>query len=416
MEATDIKNIVDGVKSNGERLILEGEAYCNFVKTLRSPHTKKTYISSLITFMKYKKFTSTNQLLLGETKLIQSYIIECILYLKETNGLSSQTLTVFTAALKHFYNMNDIILNWKKINSFIGELVRTVKDRAYSRKEIEEVLEKCDERKRVMILLQTSAGLRIGALPELKIKHLNKIERYGIYRISVYEGTSDEYYCFCSPECARAIDNYLQYRRLYHEQITPQSPLIREQFDKTNPFMTKACHITRHTMTWTISQALQDAGVRKKRTLKECQRRQKRHEIMNDHGFRKFYDTTLTNAGIHPLYIELLEGHRVKGVKDSYFKPSENDLLEGNDKMRGYISAINDLTIDESQRLQQELIELKERGDQIQKLRKEKDIEIRDIKQTLQSILSVISNSKQPVDRNMIAQQLILKGIYKTNQ
>jgi len=49
---------------------------------------------------------------------------------------------------------------------------------------------------------------------------------------------------------------------------------------------------------------------------------------MNDHGFRKFYDTTLTNAGIHPLYIELL-GHTVKGVKDSYFKPSENDLLEG---------------------------------------------------------------------------------------
>jgi hypothetical protein len=45
-------------------------------------------------------------------------------------------------------------------------------------------------------------------------------------------------------------------------------------------------------------------------------------------------------------------------------------------KIRGYISAINDLTIDESQRLQQELIELKERDDQIQELRKEKDTEI----------------------------------------
>lgn len=51
-------------------------------------------------------------------------------------------------------------------------------------------------------------------------------------------------------------------------------------------------------------------------------------------------------------------------------------MLEGNDKMRGYISAINDLTIDESQRLQQELIELKERDNQIQKLRKEKDTKI----------------------------------------
>jgi len=140
-------------------------------------------------------------------------------------------------------------------------------------------------------------------------------------------------------------------------------------------------------------------------------------------GSGKFYDTTLTNTGIHPLYIELLEGHRVKGVKDSYFKPSENDLLEGNDKMGGYISAINDLTIDESQRLQQELIELKGRGDQIQKLRKEKDTEIQDIKQKyeeinsiLQNILTIISNSEQSVDRNRIAQPLILKEIYRTNQ
>jgi hypothetical protein len=50
--------------------------------------------------------------------------------------------------------------------------------------------------------------------------------------------------------------------------------------------------------------------------------------------------------------------------------------LEGNDKNKRINSVINDLTIDESQRLQQELIELKERDDQIQKLRKEKDTKI----------------------------------------
>ena len=316
--------------------------------------------------------------------------------------------------------MNDIILNWKKINSFIGELIRTVKDMAYTRQEIEKIIEKCDERKKVMILLQSSAGLRIGALPELRIRNLKKIEKYGIYKILVYEGTSDEYYCFCSSECAHAIDNYLQYRRLYREQITPQSPLIREQFDKTSPFMPKACHIKRETMANTINQVLQDAGVRDKRKLKEGERRQKRHDIMNDHGFRKFYDTTMTNAGVHALYIELLEGHRVKGVKDSYFKPTEGDLLEGNDKMLGYISAVDDLTIDDSHRLQRQVSELKNEGDQIQRLRQEKDNEMQTMKQKyeemssmLQSILTVISNLEQPVDKNKIAQELILKGNYK---
>jgi hypothetical protein len=50
--------------------------------------------------------------------------------------------------------------------------------------------------------------------------------------------------------------------------------------------------------------------------------------------------------------------------------------LEGNDKNKRINSAINDLTIDESQRLQQELIELKREMIKIQKLRKEKDTEI----------------------------------------
>ena len=32
-------------------------------------------------------------------------------------------------------------------------------------------------------------------------------------------------------------------------------------------------------------------------------------------------EATMTKAGLSPLYIEPLEGQRIKGVKDSYFKP-----------------------------------------------------------------------------------------------
>jgi integrase len=318
--------------------------------------------------------------------------------------------------------MNDVVLNWKKINSFIGIKMRTVKDRAYTRDEIRKILEKCDERKKVMILLQSSAGLRVGALSDLKIKSLVKSEKYGLYKILVYEGTPDEYFCFCTPECTSAIDNYLQYRILYGEKITPESPLIREQFDKTSPFMPKASQIMRDTIVKMIGQMLQDAGIRIKQTLKEGERR-KRYNVMTDHGFRKFYDTAMTNAGVHTLYIELLEGHSVKGVKNSYFKPTENDLLEGNERMRGYISAINELTIDESQRLQQELTELRVREDQIQKLRDEKDSEMQamnikyeELRLTLQNILWVISGPEQSANKNKIAQQLILQGNYKANR
>jgi site-specific recombinase XerC len=145
MEITENKQwITLGDKANNE-LILEGEAYSNFAKSLRSPHTMKTYVWMLRAFMKYKNFTTTSQLLEGEPKPIQSTIIDYILHFKEEKILSSQSLAIATKALKHFYDMNDIILNWKKINSFIGIKMRTVKDRAYTRDEIRKILEKCDE-------------------------------------------------------------------------------------------------------------------------------------------------------------------------------------------------------------------------------------------------------------------------------
>ena len=37
------------------------------------------------------------------------------------------------------------------------------------------------------------------------------------------------------PECASAIDSYLAYRERCYEKIGPESPLIREQFDRDNP-------------------------------------------------------------------------------------------------------------------------------------------------------------------------------------
>jgi len=70
----------------------------------------------------------------------------------------------------------------------------------------------------------------------------------------------------------------------------------------------------------------------------------------------------MTKAGLSPLYIELLEGQRIKGVKDSHFKPIDVDLLEDNDNMRGFISAIDDLTIDYSRRLQRQMSELRKKA------------------------------------------------------
>jgi integrase len=79
----------------------------------------------------------------------------------------------------HFYTMNDVTLNRKKIARFMGEKkrgLRSEQGHAYTREQIAEILTVCDERTKAIILLLTSTGMRIGAIPALKFKHLKLMD------------------------------------------------------------------------------------------------------------------------------------------------------------------------------------------------------------------------------------------------
>ena len=51
-------------------------------------------------------------------------------------------------------------------------------------------------------------------------------------------------------------------------------------------------------------------------------------------------------------------GHKALGLTGVYFKPTPNDLLEGNDKMLGYANVMKSLTISEENRLRIEVDKL----------------------------------------------------------
>jgi integrase len=108
--------------------------------------------------------------------------------------------------------MNDVILNWKKMKKFI----KTEKtgneangrDRGYTHQEIQTILDFCDQRIKNVFLLLTSTGIRAGALHSLRIRDLEKID--DVYKVTVYSGDKEEYLTFCTPECAKEIDTYLE--------------------------------------------------------------------------------------------------------------------------------------------------------------------------------------------------------------
>ena len=213
---------------------------------LRSEKTAFTYTWHFDTFLKRIQKTEEELLRLGENpkdpknKELERVIIDYIQYLDKTKNLRPGTITSGIAAIFHFLDLNDVIVNRRKILQFIPPDESVRYDRAYTHDEIEELLNTADKRLKVVVLLMAN-GLRQGALPDLLIQDLEKIElpqgnvkkAQEIYRVWVYaRSKKSKYYTFVTPETTAAIDDYLEFRnKVGGETVQKASPLIREQFD-----------------------------------------------------------------------------------------------------------------------------------------------------------------------------------------
>ena len=82
-----------------------------------------------------------------------------------------------------------MLLNRKKVYRYLGEFRRVVKDTAYTTEQIFQMLQNADQRLRMLILILSSTGCRIGSLVNLAFGNLTKKPEYGIYKIIFYEGT-----------------------------------------------------------------------------------------------------------------------------------------------------------------------------------------------------------------------------------
>jgi integrase len=195
-------------------------------------------------------------------------------------------------------------------------------------------------------LLAISTGIRLGAFQGLKLKHLEKLEN-NIYKLIVYGDSSKyRYYTFTTPEAGKAIDDYLAFRKAGGEVLNPEAPLIREEFRKENANNPRA--LNSDGVSALIYDMLLKLGLRKVNSNNQFAR----HKTARMHGFRKFYNTALVKAGVKPVVVELLMGHKV-GLQNNYLRLSQTDVLQE------YLKTIDLLTISREKQLKQEVAKLK---------------------------------------------------------
>jgi integrase len=324
---------------------LEGESVKIFREAMRAEETWLQYERRFWHFLDW--LGETPDSFLERSKADKNWttvkVIDYIILQKQRvkkGEISESSVANFKKPVKLFLDMNDVSLNWKKINKTLPSMRRYALDRAPTIEEIRKLLQYPDMRVGAIVLVMSSSGIRVGAWDYLKIRNLHPIQRDGqivACKLVVYENEPDEYITFITPEAYKVIQDYIQFRKLYGEKFGPSSPLLRDLFCTTgnpqnwqgiadNPVILKHNGV-KHL----VERAMWRTGLRHEK--------KKRHEFAIDHGFRKYFKTRAEQV-MKPINVEWLMGHST-GISDSYYRPTEQDIL--ND----YLKAVPLLTISE---------------------------------------------------------------------
>lgn len=378
---------------------LSDHSYRIFIEGLKSPVTKAAYTYGLSKYMNYLNIDRPDGLTkYKETpKVLQDQIIEYLIHLKNPPlSLRYATRSQYLAAIMTFYDLNEIILNKKKIYRYLGEEERPIENRGYTSEEIAKMLEFCDERVRAIILFLASTGVRIRAIIELKWEDLTSIPEYEIYKVRVYAAAKERYFTFTTPEASNTLTTYLKYREMCGEKLKSTSPLFRDQFNRNDPDSVRhAQPIKLRALEWLIAQTIQKAGLRNVEPQTELHKNHGRirKNVRLTAGFRKFFNTQLVYARVEPLAKKLFMGHSI-GLDENYFPDREAFMLEQ------YLRAVDHLTINEENRLKMKVKELDSKQSEIEKMRDNYEKDIKRMKdkmikldRTMNHILSIIQRN-----------------------
>ena len=349
------------------RAVLMFEQYC------KSEKTKVSYNFLIQKFVKHYNLDSYDAILEIDSKVLLQMVEDYVVLLKNAKK-SSGYIRMHIFSIKSFCEANDKYdVNFRKVCKLV-EKQKPKKTRPYTTAEIKRMLHSVKSlRNKALILFLSSSGVRVGALPLLKIGHLKQMP-HGCVAVTVYESCNEEYTTFINKEANDYLTLYLEERKHNGEIITNDSPVFRLEFSSTTQ---KGKTMTEASVIQMLLRTKINAGVNFEGTPN-----------LLCHAFRRRYNTIFKlREGSNPTLIERLMGHDLVKLDSSYFQPTLEQLFAE------YQKGMADLTIDDSERL---LVERKSIEVEKTKL----DIEIQNNKQ-IQEQVNILAENQTKMNRIM---------------
>jgi len=263
------------------------------------------------------------------TEVIDSFIARLL-----DDGMNTSTIVqLIRGGFKKWLTLNSVEIDWPKVQSEIlpGEEI-IVSDRMPTKEELKQLLNTGSLRDRVIILVLTSSGLRVGALATLTLGDIQLEEE--IPRIVVKREPGRKisrkmkgFATFITPEAKTMLLQYIKHRQSLGEKITEASPLITSEREEELGNFLNSHYLSNH---W-------------RRLLKRAHLATKNGGPWHDihlHTLRKYFDTQCINAGVKSPYKEFWMGHIGKHLAESYFRGEVETHIEEYQKAIPYLSVL----------------------------------------------------------------------------
>jgi hypothetical protein len=246
---------VQEVKSKGRKRLdfdkyFVGRSYKLFRQGIRSKHTLVFYNKQLFYFCRSVELTTEEIVqkyagyrMMGSKarpniegqlqlqQILENYVLK--LQDRVNNGeIKATSCVAHMPPLKLFCEMNDILVNWKKISRLLPRSDLTADDEAYNREQIRKMLDYCDLRGRLIVLIMSSTGIRLEGLSGLRVGdltpfyHESNPKKVKAFSVKVYRGTDSEYTTFGTPEAWNAFMQYKSLREQYAKRSQPRAPFF----------------------------------------------------------------------------------------------------------------------------------------------------------------------------------------------
>jgi integrase len=330
-------------------------------------NTKKNYLLAMQTFTEWAN-KNPNELLeeaeeeisngiLPRRRKIKSYLIGFRKYLQDT-GRAPTTVKGYMTGVKSFYRCFDIELpNLPRQDKRAKPLEKH--NKIPTKEDLQEVLKICDPLEKAVLLIGAASGLSAQEIITLKVGDFkNGYDRDdGITILElVREKTGVRFCTFLTPEASNAILNYMAFRGRTEKtgKLDRLNHLKKQNVLSDNDFL----FIRRHIYDSYLENGSEDerrldtdAFMKVYRGISEKAQKNTPYgdwNLIRSHNIRKFYNSTLYNAGCQAWFIEYTMGHTLDDTRSAYFRASPEKLKEIYKKFVPYLTVQKELDLSES--------------------------------------------------------------------